>query len=60
MPKKRELYNAVAKEEFEDHKEKILEKFYELQEEILLFYGFYFDFEDIYLRHTDEMVISIY
>ena len=60
MPDKREFYNAKAEEEFENCKERVLEKLYDLQEEILTFYGFYFDFEDIYLRHHDEMVITIY
>lgn len=60
VPDKREFYNANAAEEFENCKERILEKLYDLQEEILIFYGFYFNFEDIYLRHPDEMVITIY
>jgi len=61
MTGSREFYDINAVEHFDDEvKEEILEKLEEIREDILQKYGFYFDYEDVFLPHIDERIINIY
>ena len=59
MIKRRDLFNINASREFDSHKDEIVERINEFQDELLKEFGYYLDFKDIYLRNPYEMIISI-
>ncbi len=57
----RDFYNEKASEVFDEKvRDELLERLEEIREDILVRHGFYFNFEDVYLRKHNEMVINIY
>lgn len=56
-----EYYNENAINEFENEiHDELIAKLEEIREDLLLHHGFYFNYEDVYLRHHNEMIIEIY
>lgn len=61
MQNSRDFYDENALDTFDSEvREELISKLEEIREDLMIHHGFYFNYEDVYLRHPNERIIDIY